>query len=39
MTKEEFIKRAQEKFKDRFTFKELPERFYSTISPAKIRTL
>lgn len=27
MTKEEFIKRAQEKFKDRFTFKELPERF------------
>lgn len=25
MTKEEFIKRAQEKFKDRFTFKELPK--------------
>lgn len=37
MTKEEFIKRAQEKFKDRFTFKELPETF--RLETTKIRTL
>lgn len=37
MTKEEFIKRAQEKFKDRFTFKELPERF--RLETTRIRTL